>query len=202
MDGLQDWLLNFILIYGYAAVFVLLVLGIVGLPIPDELLMMFTGYLASRGQMTLLTVMIVSVSGSLVGMLLSYWLGRRFGLPLLHKLGPRLRLTPARFERTSQWFERFGPAIVTFGYFFPAIRHLSAYFAGMRSWNPLKFFGYAFPGALLWAFIYVRLGYYFGENWNTCFAYIRTYIWIPIGIIVLICLIALWRSYRKQRQDL
>ena len=47
MESLLDWISH----YGYAGLFVLLVLGIVGLPVPDETLLVFSGYLISQAKL-------------------------------------------------------------------------------------------------------------------------------------------------------
>ena len=70
---------NLIAHYGYAAIFVLLVLGIVGLPVSDETLLTFTGYLVFRGQLKLVPAFLSALLGSGCGITISYQLGRIFG---------------------------------------------------------------------------------------------------------------------------
>ncbi|MFM1652465.1 DedA family protein [Brevibacillus sp. B_LB10_24] len=198
---MQEVLLHSVQLYGYLAVFLLLALGIVGLPVPDELVMMFTGYLAAQGKMSFWVVLIVSVAGSMCGMLLSFLLGRFFGIPLLRKLGPRLRLKPARIEKSGRWFERYGLFVVCFGYFLPGVRNLSAYFAGVRRWSVFKFSGAALPGAAIWAFLYVRLGFYLGDSWRSCFASTRGYLLLAAGILLAVILIWSGKKVLGNRQN-
>ena len=61
MEVLFQWVSQ----YGYAALFALLVLGIVGLPIPDETLLTFAGYLAYRNDLRLSLTLLVGILGSL-----------------------------------------------------------------------------------------------------------------------------------------
>src|SRR5690348_641458 len=105
--------------YGYFAIFGLLVLGIVGLPVPDETLLTFTGYLVSRGRLKLPLAFASALAGSLCGITISYVLGRTFGLGLIHKFGRYLRITEDHVQKAHAWFERVGHWGLTFGYFVP-----------------------------------------------------------------------------------
>src|SRR6266498_4731136 len=69
-------ILNWVSVYGAPALFVLLMLGIVGLPIPDETLLVFSGYLIYRGTLHPATTWIFAFAGSACGITLSYTIGR------------------------------------------------------------------------------------------------------------------------------
>ncbi|MFP3126336.1 hypothetical protein OH784_27380 [Ectobacillus funiculus] len=73
---LQHKLLAFAIHYGYMGIFGVLVLGIIGLPIPDEVLMTFVGYLIWKGQLHYLPTVLTSILGSFLGMSISYLIGR------------------------------------------------------------------------------------------------------------------------------
>lgn len=68
--------------YGYFAIFGMLVLGIVGLPIPDEVMMTFVGYLSSIHILNYEMCLLISFSGAISGMLISYFLGKKIGKPV------------------------------------------------------------------------------------------------------------------------
>jgi membrane protein DedA with SNARE-associated domain len=72
--------------YGYLALFGLLMLGIVGLPMPDETLLTFAGYLVFRQQFALLPTLAAAFCGSICGMSLSYGLGRTLGRAAVERL--------------------------------------------------------------------------------------------------------------------
>src|SRR5215475_8577059 len=103
--------------YGYPAIFVLLVLGIVGLPVPDETLMTFTGYLVYKGQLKLVPAFLSALMGSMCGITISYILGRTFGLALIHRYGKYIHLTEERLAKAHRFFEKVGHWSLTFGYF-------------------------------------------------------------------------------------
>jgi hypothetical protein len=88
----MDALLNWIPEYGYPALFLLLMLGIVGLPIPDETLLTFSGYLIFKNQLLWMPTMATAFFGSICGITISYLIGRRLGLFVVRTVGHRLRV--------------------------------------------------------------------------------------------------------------
>ncbi|UUZ83603.1 DedA family protein [Paenibacillus sp. P26] len=188
---LQHMLLRFIAHYGYIGIFGALVLGIIGLPVPDEILMTFSGYLVSKGRLHYIPTALVSVIGSFSGMSVSYFIGYQFGYPLLEKYGSKIHITKERLDRTQHWYKRFGKFALTIGYFIPGVRHLTAYSAGISKWSYRSFTLYAAPGAMLWAVSFLTLGTYIGEHWRIVTETIHRYLLILVGILMVVGL-AVW----------
>jgi membrane protein DedA with SNARE-associated domain len=162
MEQIESWISQ----YGYFAIFGMLVLGIVGLPVPDETLLTFTGYLVFRGRLRLPLSYGAALAGSLCGITLSYVLGRTFGLGLIHRYGKYLRVTEEHVQKAHAWFTRVGHWGLTFGYFVPGVRHLTAYAAGMSDVAPHQFAIFAYTGGCLWVASFIALGYFLGERWK------------------------------------
>src|SRR5579862_3377676 len=160
---MEQHVLAWITQYGYVAIFGLLVFGIVGLPVPDETLLTFTGYLVFKGQLSLAPAFGAALAGSACGITVSYILGRTFGLGLIHRYGRYLRIREEHIRKAHAWFERVGQWGLTFGYFIPGVRHVTAYAAGMSGLEPPKFGLFAYSGAVLWVSTFIGLGYFLGE---------------------------------------
>jgi membrane protein DedA with SNARE-associated domain len=163
---MEHQILAWISQYGYVAIFLLLVFGIVGLPVPDETLLTFTGYLVFKGNLRLGYAFATAFAGSITGITISYWLGRTFGLKLIHRYGRYLRITEDHLKKAHAWFDRVGHWGLTFGYFVPGVRHLTAYAAGMSEVAPAQFAAYAYSGALLWISTFFTIGYFLGDRWE------------------------------------
>src|ERR1051325_1208455 len=103
MSAMAETLMHWVSHYGYAAIFLLLMLGIVGLPVPDETLMAFAGYLAFKGRLHLAPTLVAAYLGSVSGITISYTLGRTAGTYLIEKFGAWLHLTAERLERVHRW---------------------------------------------------------------------------------------------------
>ena len=105
--------------YGYVAIFGFLMFGIAGLPFPEEIMLTFVGYLIFKGIVRPLPAMIVTFSGSVCGISLSYFLGRTIGLQLIEKYGSSIRIKMDKIQKVHDWFNRIGKWTLFFGYFIP-----------------------------------------------------------------------------------
>ncbi len=195
---MEHQILAWITQYGYAAIFGLLIFGIVGLPVPDETLLTFTGYLVFKGNLSLPLAYLSALVGSACGITVSYTLGRVFGLKLIHRYGKYLRIKEEHVNRAHAWFERVGHWGLTFGYFVPGVRHLTAYAAGMSDLEPHQFAIFAYTGAVLWVATFIGLGYFLGERWQAVQRNVDHYL---VGITIAAAILAgaylLWRKLRK-----
>jgi membrane protein DedA with SNARE-associated domain len=194
----EQQILAWIAQYGYAAIFGLLILGIVGLPVPDETLLTFTGYLVFRGSLSLPFAFAAALAGSACGITISYVLGRAFGLALIHRYGKYLRIREEHVNRAHAWFARVGHWGLTFGYFVPGVRHLTAYAAGMSDVEPHQFAAFAYGGAVLWVSTFIGLGYFLGERWRAVERNVDHYLaGLTVAGVILVAAYLLWRSRRK-----
>jgi membrane protein DedA with SNARE-associated domain len=185
--------------YAYAGIFGLLFLGIVGLPVPDEFLLTFIGYLVFRHRLAAVPSLLAAFSGSVCGITVSYVLGRKLGAYLLRPSRRWLYLDPAHVRRVHNWFERLGGWSLIFGYFIAGVRHLTALVAGMAEYEPPKFAAFAYSGALLWTLSFISLGYLLGERWHAASDKFRLWSLVALAVLaVALVLGALWRFARKR----
>src|SRR5215469_15810126 len=146
MGGVFDWIVS----NGPAALFVLLLLGVVGLPIPDETLLVFCGYLISQGKLSTVPTFLAGVAGTWCGISVSYMIGRTFGLGVVHKFGKYLHITEERLAKVHAWFDRIGHWALFVGYFIAGVRHFTAIVAGMSKLKFGYFALYAWTGGVVW----------------------------------------------------
>jgi membrane protein DedA with SNARE-associated domain len=162
METSFDWITH----HGYGALFVLLMLGIVGLPVPDETVLIFVGYLCFKGELHVVPALATAFLGSASGITLSYVLGRVVGVQVVTKWGPFLHLQPDRLAQTQQWIVRWGKYALLIAYFIPGVRHLAALVVGASAVSLTVFAPFAYTGALLWSASFIGLGYVAGEEWR------------------------------------
>jgi membrane protein DedA with SNARE-associated domain len=198
---MEQQVLTWISQYGYIAIFSLLVLGIVGLPVPDETLLTFTGYLVYQGHLLLPLAFLSGFTGSVCGITLSYILGRTFGLGLIHRYGRYLHITEAHVEKAHQFFRRAGHWSLTFGYFVPGVRHFTAYAAGMSDLEYPTFALYAYAGAAIWAGTFIGLGYFLGERWKDVQSHLDHYLLgSSIAAVILVLAYLAWRKWFRAKR--
>ncbi|KEO83112.1 DedA family protein [Tumebacillus flagellatus] len=194
---MEHIILHFIAKYGYYALFAALVTGIVGLPVPDEILLTFSGFLVSVGRFRFAWVLLVAFAGSVVGMSISFWIGHRFGLPLLETYGRKIHITPERLHSVERWFNRFGKFAVPVGYFIPGVRHLTAYFTGISKWPYSTFLLYAALGGLLWSSTFLTIGVFVGHRWRLVTLYLHKYL-LAAGLLLLVAAALVWWVRRRR----
>ena len=191
-----DWIVR----HQYGAIFVLLMLGIIGLPVPDETLLVFAGYLSFRGTLRLEPTVATAFLGSACGISVSYAIGRFVGMPALEKFGPLLHLRPENLAQARRWMDRWGKYSLLLAYFIPGYRHLAAFLAGTSRLQPSVFARFAYSGALLWASCFVGLGYFAGERWQQLLPLLRQSLQtaMVVGAVVLAAAIG-WLLLRRSR---
>lgn len=195
-----DAVFHWVATYGYAGLFLLLMAGIVGLPIPDETLLVFTGYLISRGSLHPVGALAAAAGGSWCGISISYWIGRTLGIGAVHKFGRYLRIDDRRLEQVHAWFDRRGHWALVIGYFVAGVRHFTAIVAGASGLKFGSFIAYAWTGGLCWAATFLTLGYFIGEDWRRIAELVHRY--VTLASVVLVAAAAVyvllrWRYVRR-----
>jgi membrane protein DedA with SNARE-associated domain len=195
METISHWIAH----YGYAGIFFLLLFGIIGLPVPDEWLLTFAGYLVFKNNLLLLPTYIAAALGSMCGITVSYGLGRSLGLFVIHHYGRLFRISPEQLDKVHAWFDRFGTWTLLIGYFIPGVRHLTAIVAGTSRLRLSLFSLFAYAGAMIWSATFIGVGYYFGEQWSHVLKQVHRHLviftWIALACIVIYLV---WHHQRRK----
>lgn len=181
METTLAWIHN----YEYPAIVLLLMLGIIGLPIPDETLLLFVGYLSFKGELSTPLSLSAAVLGSACGITISYGLGHLLGARVPTTLGPWLHISQTRFLTARRWINRWGKYGLLVAYFVPGLRHLSALTLGASGLHYSSFAIFAYTGAVVWSTTFITVGYFLGEEWVASSATLHhTFRWIGIGAVM------------------
>jgi membrane protein DedA with SNARE-associated domain len=162
---IQEDVIHFILHFKYIGLFILLMLGLIGLPIPDEVLLVFVGFLITQKKFALIPSAVTAFLGSVVGMSFSFLIGRKISRPIIQRYGRKVGITPKRLAKIQDWFQRYGKWTVTLCYFIPGFRHLVSYFAGFSQFRYPSFAFYAGIGGMIWVFVFLGIGMVLGKHW-------------------------------------
>jgi membrane protein DedA with SNARE-associated domain len=198
MAAMINMHLHWIQTYGYLGVFGSLMLGMFGLPIPDETILAFTGFLVFKNYFHPVPALAAAYLGSIFGITVNYLVGRSLGLPLLHKYGRYLHVTPAKLGQAHDWFEKYGKWSLFGGYFLPGARHVTAFSAGVAGLEYWSFAPAAYSGGLIWVVTFVALGYFVGEEWRQIVPQIESYLWLLAATVVFLGLVS-YLVYRLRR---
>jgi membrane protein DedA with SNARE-associated domain len=182
--------------YGYWGLTALLMLGIVGLPVPDETLLTFAGFLVYKGDLHLAPTLLSAFGGSCLGITLSYTIGRFPGFYMVRKMGSRIfKFSEDHWAKAEAWFQRYGKWLLPFAYFIPGLRHLLAIVAGATKLRIPVFAAFAYGGALIWSVTFVCLGYTLGENWGFVMTGLHRHMVFAAALVVVF--LAAWLLLRS-----
>jgi membrane protein DedA with SNARE-associated domain len=198
--GMMAMHLHWIQTYGYLGVFGSLMLGMFGLPIPDETFLAFTGFLVFKNYLQPVPALATAYLGSIFGITVNYLAGRGLGLPLLRKYGKFIHVTPEKLAQGRDWFEKYGKWSLFGGYFLPGVRHLTAFSAGVAGLGYKGFALAAYSGGLVWVVAFVALGYFVGEEWRRIVPKIESYLWALAAAVVFFGLVS-YLVHRMRRLD-
>lgn len=178
--------LHWIKTYGYLGVFASQMLGMFGLPIPDETILGFIGFLIYKEYFHPVPTFLTAFLGNICGITLNYLVGRTLGLPLLEKYGKYLHITPERLAQAHRWFKKYGKWSLFGGYFLPGVRHLTALSAGVSELEYRHFAAFAYSGGLLFVVAFLTLGYVVGEEWRKVMPTVQSYLRMLVAAIVVL----------------
>ena len=166
----------------YAFVFLSCILESLFPPWPTDVIVLYAGFLAGRGQLEQGIVLAVAIAGTQVGVMTTFWLARRWGSALL---GGRLgRLFHAdRLVQLELWFARYGVPAVAVSRFFPGIRALVMPAAGLARFPVSKVLWWAGLSVVLWNTLVVTLGVLAGTHLGWAKQVMMGYNTVALGIV-------------------
>jgi membrane protein DedA with SNARE-associated domain len=175
----------------YPGAFVLMALESMIAPIPSEAVMPFVGFAVQNGQMKVVPAIVVTSIASIVGSLISYWLGWVGGKPLVMKVGKYLLINEQHLDWTIAFFhKRSGTWTIFIGRFVPVIRHFISIPAGIGKMPLVPFCLATLIGATMWNSFLLYLGY----AWHSHIDELRKYYkMMDVAVIVVgVMVVAGW----------
>jgi len=194
MTALLGGLLSFILSFKYSALFVVLLIAAIGIPLPTVYILLAAAAFSSQGYLNLYVVLAISIVTSLLGDIGVFWLARVVEQKIISHAFFRRLLTPARTAAITAFLERH-----------PILTIVASRFVGVTTVavNILAGIGqFPFSRYLIWDVlgevgsnvIYVSIGYLFGSNWIYV-AQIFNKVWL--AILIVIAVVLLWNNVLK-----
>lgn len=151
---------------GYPGIAFLMLLDAANIPIPSEAIMPFGGIMAAEGKLSFVGVGLAGSIGTVLGSMVSYWIGAALGKEGLIKYGKFLFIRRKEVEHGEQWFEKYGAWVTLWGRFIPLVRTFISLPAGIYRMNFGLFVLFAILGATPWCFAWAWIGFKMGQNWT------------------------------------
>ena len=185
--ALGDRVLTALLVYGYPALGLTLLLGAIGLPLPDGIATTVAGSLAAQGRMDWLWAGTITVVASVLGDAIGYGLGRLLNAELLERHGYWFGYTSARRLRVQSLFDRWGGlAVFITRTFMSYLSSVASLLAGISHYRLSKFLAIALVGRLIWTAAYLGLGYGIGADWEAATGFLTNLSGLVLSLALLL----------------
>jgi membrane protein DedA with SNARE-associated domain len=198
-----EFIVNTIADAGYVGIFLLMLLENIIPPIPSELIMPLSGFVAARGKLDIVLVVIVGTAGSVIGALPWYFLGARLGeqriYHLIDRYGRWLTLSRKNIDVASKWYKRHGWNATVAGRLIPALRTLISVPAGIIRMPILPFIACSTIGSLVWVALLSAVGYVLESQYEAVAQYMDAVSKAIIGLILCTYLYRIIRGKGKQQ---
>ena len=143
------WVIHVISTLGYGGIVLLMAIESACIPLPSEIIMPFSGYLVSTGQLNLWWVAFAGAVGCVVGSIPAYYLGMFGGRPMIERYGRYVLISHHDLDMADRAFARYGEAIIFIGRLLPVVRTFIAFPAGVARMAMGRFVAYTFVGSLI-----------------------------------------------------
>ncbi len=200
MSFIQD----FISEYGTLAMFIIILLEYACFPVSSEIVLPFSGAIASINHTDFLMILPLSVLAGLIGTGICYSIGWFGGGAILHAIVRRFPKAQKGIDHANEKFRKHGGATVCIGRVIPIIRTYISLVAGAARLSPITYFTYTFLGITVWNTLLIGLGYALQENYQKVAGYYERYKYnlLPAaGFCIFLILFNLVRKKRRKRQS-
>ena len=194
--SLSDYLLSTLGLYGPSVLFVVLLVGAIGLPSPGSLLLLVAGSFVEQGEMSLWQVLALACAGSVIGDQIGYALGRWGGRRVTSRLdrwfGER------RLKSAGEWLKRRGGGAVFISrWLLTPLGPFVNIASGLTGYSWPRFLLYDLLGEALWVALYVLLGKFFSDRVEELSDTLGDFTWAAVSLLLAALLgWSLWRQLR------
>lgn len=189
LEIVANWVIHVISTLGYSGVIITMAIESALIPLPSEIIMPFSGYLASTGRFDLTTVAIAGAVGNVIGSVVAYYIGfwghERLVRRFVRRWGKFLLITEHELDETERLVNRYKDLIVLGSRVLPGIRTVISLPCGFAKLPILKFIVLTFIGSLIWSYFLAYIGYVLGQNWDSIGPIFHKADALIIGVIVL-----------------
>jgi membrane protein DedA with SNARE-associated domain len=187
--------------YGYYAVFALIALESMGIPLPGETALIAAAlYSGTTHHLSIVVLAVVAASAAVIGDNAGYWIGKTGGQRLAERYGRYVHLDRSKLKVGRYLFARHGVKVVFFGRFVAVLRTYAAFFAGVSMMRWPRFLVANAVGGLLWAGVYAFGAYALGSAASSVGSTITIVGYVVAGGLTVVTIMLVRVSLRRLEQ--
>jgi membrane protein DedA with SNARE-associated domain len=190
--------------WGYFGIFICVYIGNLGVPVPEETVVLAAGFLAGQHILDLRLVYLVVVLSAVAGDSSGYLIGRTGGQKLLERLSRTFAFVHHRYDRFRSFFDAHGSKAVFMARFITGFRFMAGPMAGAAGMRFSRFLQWNVLGAVVWCFIMVTIGYLVGDELDRILQITHTagrWIAIALFLIAVAAILFWWRERHPAAPD-
>lgn len=193
-------IIHYIIKFGYPAIFALVFLQEVGVPdpVPNELVLMFSGYLSFKGILHLPEIIIIALLADFAGTSILYTLFYFFGKFLIKHKPKWIPISHEMINKMSSRVENGGVTTIYMGRLTPFLRGYASVIPGLLRVKPQKFLPIALISSITWAGFYLSVGRLLGPYWSHVSGYLK---YALIAILLIFITIGVIRHFQKRSSN-
>ncbi|WP_236013608.1 DedA family protein [Paenibacillus glycanilyticus] len=158
-----DYLVSVIDQFGYVSLFLVLCLGLIGLPVPNEVVVMTGGAFVASGLLSPVPAYLMVFLGICSAMSFNYSIGRFAGSKVFDWF-MRKKNMDKFIHQAQNMSEKYGGFALSIGLVLPVLRHVMPFVGGTNKMTFRRFALFAYPSAFVWTLIYFILGTFVGDR--------------------------------------
>ena len=184
-DGVAGWAIEMMEKLGAPGAGLAVALENLFPPLPSEVILPLAGFAANQGDLGLISAILFTTLGSVVGALALYGVGAALGRDRTRALAARLPLVKVEdIDKAEEWFTKHGPKAVLIGRLVPVVRSLISVPAGVERMSVLLFLALTALGSLVWNSALIIAGYALGEKWHVVESSVGIFQWVVLAAAV------------------
>ncbi|MDP9342501.1 MAG: DedA family protein [Actinomycetota bacterium] len=175
----------------------------IGLIVPGDVILALGGIYAARGDLSLPWVIVIGILAAVTGESIGFWLGRRYGRRLVHRL-PLVNRLEGRLDAAEEYFRKHGGKTVAIGRYATAAGAFVPFVAGLSRMRYRRFLAFDVPAIVVWAAGIVLLGYFLEGELDLVDRILSRFGWVMLGLLVGIVggrfVYRRWRERKENRR--
>jgi membrane protein DedA with SNARE-associated domain len=194
IEQIINWALALVSKFGYGGIFFTMMLESAAIPIPSEVVLPFSGFLASSGRFSFWLIVFVATAANFTGATILYFIGFFGGRTVLERYGKYVLISTESISKMDRWLDRYEAQVAFFSRLLPGVRTFSSLLIGASKINFKKFIFYTLAGSFIWNLPLTYVGLITGSNWNFLRPYFQKF---ELAILAAFLIIVIWFIFRK-----
>ena len=184
--------------YGYSAVFALVGIESLGVPLPGETALISAGiYAGHTHHLSVWLIWAVASAAAVIGDSIGFVIGVKGGYRLARRYGPKIHFDEAKLKVGMYAFDRYGVAVVFFGRFVAILRTYRAFLAGTNRMPWRHFLPPTVAAGIIWSAIYAFASYAAGNSLRNASGTVNLVL-VAVAVVALVSVFVVVRRKAKQ----